>query len=100
VLIATTPSLPPGCDQNTKECTLLPGETKKDQSYIDRRDEAGRHVNQPVIGGVITGVGGAIIVGGLVWHFLEPTGSKDAAKTKVTPQVGDGYGGVAFTGRF
>lgn len=100
VLIATTPALPAGCFTETKECNLLAGETRDSASYKERRDEAGRHVNQPVIGAVVTGVGGALVVGGLVWHFLEPTGPKESAKTKVQPQLGPGYGGFALTGRF
>jgi hypothetical protein len=100
VLIATTPSLPPGCSVETKECNLIGTEKKTDQSYIDRRDDAGRHVNQPIAGGIVTGIGGALVVGGLLWHFLEPTGPKESAKPKIQPQLGPQFGGLAFTGRF
>lgn len=100
VLVATAPSLPVGCDKSSKACDLLPNETRESPSYIDRRDEAGRSVNQPVIGAVVAGAGGVLIAGGLIWHFLEPTGPKESSKTKVQPQLGPGYGGFAFTGRF
>lgn len=100
VLVATTPSLPPGCNKDTKECNVIPPETKDSESYRDRRDDAGRHVNQPIAGGIVAGIGGVLIVGGLIWHFVEPTGAKESAKTKVQPQLGPGYGGLAFTGRF
>jgi hypothetical protein len=100
VLVAAAPALPVGCDEKTKECTLVNGETKDSASYRDRRDEAGRSVNQPIIGAVVAAGGGALVIGGLVWYFLEPSGSKDSAKTKVQPQLGPGYGGFALTGRF
>lgn len=103
VLLLTTPSLPPGCDEKTKECTLLPGETKQSDAYVKRRDEAGRSVNQPVAGAIVTAAGGALIVGGLVWYFLEPTGPKETAQSKrprVSPQIGQGFAGLAWTGRF
>jgi len=47
--------------------------------------------------GVVTAVVGvAAVAGGLIWHFVEPTGARDSAK--VTPVIGPGYAGVS--GRF
>ena len=104
VLLATVPTLPAECDAKTQTCNRLknpdgsPKETEK--QYQDRQADAGRHVNQPIIGGIVTAGGAVLIAGGLLWHFLEPTGPKDAAKTKVQPQLGSGYAGLAFTHRF
>jgi hypothetical protein len=52
--------------------------------------------------GVVVGsVGAAALVGGLLWHFLEPTGSSQkTGRPVVTPQVGPGYAGVGVGGRF
>ena len=100
VILATAPSLPDGCDPDTKTCTRRPQDSVADQK--DRQDRAGASQSQPVIGGVIAGVGGAFVLGGLLWHFLEPTGpvEKSAAKTKVTPQVSPGFAGLSLGGSF
>jgi len=46
--------------------------------------------------------GGVLMVGGLVWHFLEPTGSvsKTGKLPQVTPTFGRGYGGLSLGGSF
>lgn len=50
--------------------------------------------------GLITGVVGVVAVGGgLLWHFLEPTGPKPAAAT-LTPEVSPGYAGISLSGAF
>jgi hypothetical protein len=54
--------------------------------------------------GVLVAAIGApvVLAGGLLWHFLEPTGP-DAPKTgraTVTPQIGPGYAGVGVGGQF
>ena len=100
VLLATAPSLPTGCDEGNGTCTRLPGETEA--QYQDRREQAGASVQQPIWGIVTLAAGGALIAGGLVWHFLEPTGPKEqeAGKLKVRPLVAPGYGGVALGARF
>jgi tetratricopeptide (TPR) repeat protein len=45
----------------------------------------------------IAGVGVAAIIGGLIWHFVEPTGGKNNA---LLPMFGPGYGGLSFSSRF
>ncbi|HEX8790015.1 MAG TPA: hypothetical protein VF765_03630 [Polyangiaceae bacterium] len=45
-------------------------------------------------------VGGAAVVGGLLWHFTEPTGASSTTGTTVTPVVAPGYAGVGVGGRF
>jgi hypothetical protein len=112
VLIATAPKLPPDCDAETQTCNRLKdaagnplkkanGELAETESeYQARQADAGRHVNQPLIGGGVIGGGVLLIAGGIIWHFLEPTGPKDSAKTKVQPQLGPGYGGFSLTHRF
>ena len=52
-----------------------------------------------VLGVIFTAVGGAALVGGLVWHFLEPTGPTHAAFL-VAPAVGPGYAGLGLALRF
>jgi tetratricopeptide (TPR) repeat protein len=52
----------------------------------------------------ITIIGGAVLmVGGLAWHFLEPTGpvtKEGKLRPKVTPQVSPGYAGLSLGGAF
>lgn len=69
-VVVTSPDLPPGCNDDTKICDSLPGETS--QALDARRDEAGRSVDQPRIGYAVVGVGVLLAAGGLLWHFFEP----------------------------
>jgi tetratricopeptide (TPR) repeat protein len=98
VVVALTPDLPGQCDAASQTCTRLTGESDKD--FEDRQARAGASQTQPTVGYVIAGAGAALLLGGLVWHFAEPTGPKESAKTRLQPHVGPGYGGLALTGRF
>lgn len=101
VVLATAPSLPGGCSASTKTCTRFPGEPQAD--FDDRQKRAGASQTQPTVGAVILGAGGALVVGGLLWHFLEPTGPVEKtgkAKPKVEPQVAPGYAGLSLGGSF
>ncbi len=97
-VIATAPSLPSDCDKDTETCSRRQGES--DADYEDRQATAGRAVSQPLWGTVAVIGGGALVVGGLVWHFLEPTGPKESAKPKLRPAVAPGYAGLALGGSF
>ncbi len=97
-VIATAPGLPPECDADTKTCRPRPNESNAE--YTDRQSEAGKSVDQPKWGAVVTAGGGLLVAGGLLWHFLEPTGPKEAAKTKLRPSLSPGYAGLALGGSF
>ncbi|MDF2697318.1 MAG: hypothetical protein K0S65_5701, partial [Labilithrix sp.] len=81
-----------------KSCTPRPGESTEEAAK--RQDEAGKSVDQPKWGTVVAIGGGALIAGGLLWHFLEPTGPKESTKTKLRPSVAPGYAGLALGGTF
>lgn len=107
VVLVTAPSLPAGCDKTTEKCVIQKDANGNDESassYKDRQDTAGRSKTQPVIGGVILGAGGVILVGGLLWHFLEPTGPVNGTTAKmkrlITPSVAPGYAGMTLGGSF
>ncbi len=53
-----------------------------------------------VLGVILTATGGAALVGGLIWHFLEPAGTHRDAAFVIAPAIGPGYGGVGVVGRF
>lgn len=93
VLIAVAPALPATCDAKTRECSAAA--TQAD------RDQAGLSENLPLAGTLTIIGGGALIAGGLLWHFLEPTGPiKTAALPRVSPSLGAGYAGFAASGTF
>jgi hypothetical protein len=99
-VLVTAPALPGNCANS--QCTRAPGEN--DTSLGKDRDDAGRHVGQ-TLGGVITiAGGGAMIVGGVVWHFLEPTGPKSTtgflSPKNLTPSIAPGYGGFSYGAKF
>ena len=100
VVLVTTPGLPDKCDKVTKKCLRIPGEGEP--SYQDRTSRAEASQNQPVIGGVVLAGGGALVLGGLLWHFLEPTGpvTKGALKPSLTPSVSPGYAGLSLGATF
>ncbi len=52
------------------------------------------------LGIVVGGIGVAAIVGGLVWHFIEPTGLKTEPKASLVPIMAPGYGGASFAYKF
>ena len=89
VLIATTPALPAGCDASNQTCDRIKNASgefvETDEQYRDRQSDAGRHVNSPIYGGISMAIGGVLIAGGLIWHFLEPTGPEKSARIRFTP---------------
>ncbi len=96
ILIATAPSLPAGCERAREQCAELPSDRVKDDPRTpaqenaeleDRRHEASRSEDQPVAGAVIMGAGGLLIVGGLLWYFLE-TPERPQTTARFRPVVG------------
>jgi len=100
VVLATAPKFPENCTRSTGTCALNQGELRESASYKDRQERAGNAVNQPIAGGVIAGIGGAFVVGGLLWHFLEPTGPETSGKPKLRPEAAPGFAGLSYGGAF
>ncbi|CAN5924370.1 hypothetical protein BH11MYX4_BH11MYX4_00570 [soil metagenome] len=100
VILATSPGLPEKCDPTTKKCLRIAGESES--TYQDRTSRAEASQNQPVTGGIVLAAGGVLVLGGLLWHFLEPTGpvTKGALKPSLTPSVSPGYAGVSLGASF
>jgi len=74
VIFVTTPTRPSNCNADTQKCVRRDGQT--DADLADDKDRAGTADSQPVLGAIVGGAGLALIAGGLVWHFIEPTGPK------------------------
>jgi hypothetical protein len=72
-----------------------------DKSSADKGN-SGRSLE--TVGVIVGGVGLAGVVGGLVWHFLEPTGAAaspaQTGRPVIAPQVAPGYAGVGVGARF
>ncbi len=47
---------------------------------------------------IVTGVGAAVLVGGVTWYLLTPSAPKETAR--VAPMFGPGFAGAALTGVF
>jgi hypothetical protein len=98
VLVATTPSRPGNCIEATQTCQRL--EKQSDDDFKADQEQAGKADSQPVLGWAITGIGAAFVVGGLLWHFLEPTSSSSAKTTKVMPWTTGQASGLGVGGTF
>lgn len=71
VLVLTTPDRPPNCNADTQKCTRIEGQS--DEDFRTTRERAGTADSQPLLGYAVMGAGAAVMLSGLVWHFLEPT---------------------------
>lgn len=86
-----------GCPADLSQCvprTVTPGANPQDRQSLNNSGTALSNVGV----GLLVG-GGVAIAGGLVWHFMEPTGAKKK-KAALTPQVGPGYAGLSLSGQF
>ncbi|MFO0638945.1 MAG: hypothetical protein U0183_07020 [Polyangiaceae bacterium] len=90
-------TLPPNCNVETLICSAREG-VAVTEDQADARLSRGF-----TTGGIVTIVGGGVLmVGGLLWHFLEPTGpvEKTSSLPRPVPVIGSGYGGLVLGGRF
>ncbi|MGH7280691.1 MAG: hypothetical protein ACRELY_04145, partial [Polyangiaceae bacterium] len=92
------------CDPDNTTCPNLP---KNDPRIADAtRIANGPRQNALVeqdLGIALIGVGVAAVVGGLVWHFVEPTGPttrQSGGNLTVRPDVRPGYSGLFIGGAF
>ncbi|MBX3228187.1 MAG: hypothetical protein KIT84_26820 [Labilithrix sp.] len=95
VLLLTAPDLPSGCSLETSTCVQLPNESSEDLE--ERQVQAGRAKGQPTFGAIWIASGAALIAGGLIWHFLEPTKPRNAS---IAPWLQPGAGGLSARGTF
>lgn len=98
VVHLTAPNYPPDCNRDTLQCTRKLGEPEAD--YDGRRDKAGDVHGQHITGTALLIGGGVLVVGGLVWHFLEPTGPKTSSRRQLAPSVAPGFAGLSYGGTF
>lgn len=84
---------PSSCDETTKVCTPGPG-----VDVAQASKDAESAVNLRNVGTAFAVGGSALIVGGLVWFFLDSPAPKKTAR--VLPGFGPGYAGLSFSGAF
>lgn len=107
VIVVTAPKLPSNCNADTEKCAVPPGESPCNGPNTPLgcydlgadQNAASKATKQPKLGYVFVGAGAAAVVGGLVWHFLEPTGPEKTT-TAIAPWLTPGAGGLAASGRF
>lgn len=98
VVLLTSPSVPEGCNETSKTCAKLPGESAAD--LAERQKTAGRADTQPTQGLIVGGIGLGLVAGGLLWHFLEPTGDRRTGAVRFTPWASPSSTGAALGGSF
>lgn len=99
IWLATAPSLPTGCDSATTKCVRAASDT--DSSFKARQEDAGRSDGQPIEGAIIMGIGGALVVGGLVWYFLDSSSSSSrSGALRPMPWTTTSAAGVSLGGSF
>jgi hypothetical protein len=97
-LLVAAPTLPPNCTSNQSTCDKSPP-TETDAQLQSDKDRAGNHVSFITFGTILIITGVAVAGGGVLWHFLEPTGPT-TGMPRVTPQVGPGFAGASLGGAF
>jgi hypothetical protein len=99
VVALTAPDRPLGCNAETKTCTRLDGQS--DADFRKAQEQAGTADSQPILGYAIAGGGLALVAGGLLWHFLEPTApEKSATGLRVLPWTNGRSAGLGLGARF
>jgi hypothetical protein len=83
----SSPSRPPNCNQATQTCSKQQNES--DAQFVADQQRAGTADSQPILGLAVAGIGIALVAGGLLWHFLEPTTTeaKPAAQARLPFRV-------------
>ena len=81
IIAVTAPEHPANCNQDTKTCARRDGESEAD--FRDRQEIAATADSQPILGYAIAGGGLALVAGGLLWHFLEPTTGEEKSATNL-----------------
>lgn len=83
--------VPESCSLATNECSATPGDPVFDQA------QDGAHTMN--IGIVVSGVGAAVLVGGVVWYLAGAKTTHESA-TQIAPVLRSDGGGLAISGRF
>jgi hypothetical protein len=89
-------------DVSTYE-TKCPNHNCMGPTAVADQNAANKARNKKITGGVVTGVGAAVLAGGLIWYFVQPRSAETTGsllKPNVTPALTPGYAGLALSGAF
>jgi hypothetical protein len=111
IVLHLTASYPAGCMPDAEpepKCTRQPKDPPStdpdpnvDSVVVARGKEAGQIHGRKVAGTISILAGSGLIVGGLIWHFIEPTGPKTTTGIRrLTPTIAPGFGGLSYGGTF
>ena len=86
--------VPSNCSLSSRQCVAPPGDPSIDKAH--------RGVALANLGFGIGGGGAAVLLGSMVWYFLQPTGPKvePVPAAQLAPWVGDRAGGFSLRGGF
>ena len=98
VYIISAPRVPPNCDESSGSCKAAPNESP--DALARDRSQAGASVGRRTLGSVTIIAGASVLVAGLLWHFLEPTGPRRMAQTTIVPWSTGNAGGISALGAF
>jgi hypothetical protein len=91
IVAASAPDTPTNCDRSSQTCRPRPGEDTVNPADQTR---AGTADAQPTLGYALVGIGAAVMLGGLIWHFLEP---QSAPAPKAAPWMPARTSGVTLS---
>jgi hypothetical protein len=98
VLLAAAPSLPASCDEDTRTCARLPGQT--DESFSDDQSTAGRARQMPIFGGILLLSGAFLAATGLGMYFYYKPSADKSSRATITPYATPGGGGLSALATF
>ena len=81
---------------------LMPGTAAGTAAQNDLISQGNDARSKEKLGGIIAGVGGAAVIGGLIWYFAQPTKTEAATllRPRVSPAVTPGFAGLSLSGAF
>lgn len=101
ILTLTAGDYPEGCNSDNLRCSVTGNPGAETETQVDaNRQEAGNVHGKKVAGPLVMIGGGALVVGGLVWHFLEPTGPKSPTSGRFTPMLSPDFAGLSYGAKF
>lgn len=93
---------PDGCDPDSTSKEGKEG-VCTGPNATENQSTAGTVKGMHTAGPIVMIGGGVLVAGGLIWHFLEPTGPKSTTgkiRRNITPTFAPGYGGLSYGGTF
>jgi tetratricopeptide (TPR) repeat protein len=89
-------------DPGTNQLTGATGPvcaSSADQTEAEKLQSDGNVLG--AVGGVVGGIGALALVGGIIWHFAEPTGPETTTgQLRLTPDARPGFAGATVGGTF